>query len=106
MLVSDPGNDSRRYDLNPAKSTTDTSPRAYDAADGILVNGVAPGAVDTAMTREGLDEAARQSFIDQIPLGRKADPQELAGAVVFLASRHATYITGATLNVSGGQLTY
>lgn len=79
--------------------------RTY-AGDGILVNCVAPGAVDTAMMRDGLDEAARRSFIDQIPLGRMADPEELAGAVVFLASQHATYITGATLNVSGGQLTY
>jgi NAD(P)-dependent dehydrogenase (short-subunit alcohol dehydrogenase family) len=79
--------------------------RTY-APDGILVNCVAPGAVDTAMMRDGLDEAARRSFIDQIPLGRMADPEELAGAVVFLASQHATYITGATLNVSGGQLAY
>jgi NAD(P)-dependent dehydrogenase (short-subunit alcohol dehydrogenase family) len=79
--------------------------RTY-APDGILVNCVAPGAVDTAMMRDGLSEAARERFLEQIPLGRMADPAELASAVVFLASQHATYITGATLNVSGGQLTY
>jgi len=46
------------------------------------------------------------AFVDQIPLGRLAKPEDVAGAVVFLASQHAGYITGATLNVSGGQLMY
>jgi NAD(P)-dependent dehydrogenase (short-subunit alcohol dehydrogenase family) len=74
--------------------------------DGILVNCVSPGAVDTPMLRDGMTDEALESFRGQIPLGRFAAPEELAGAVVFLASDHATYITGATLNVSGGQLMY
>lgn len=74
--------------------------------DGILVNCVSPGAVDTPMLRDGMTDAALESFRGQIPLGRFAAPEELAGAVVFLASDHASYITGATLNVSGGQLMY
>jgi NAD(P)-dependent dehydrogenase (short-subunit alcohol dehydrogenase family) len=74
--------------------------------DGILVNCVSPGAVDTPMLRDGMTDAALESFRAQIPLGRFAAPDELAGAVVFLASDHASYITGATLNVSGGQLMY
>jgi NAD(P)-dependent dehydrogenase (short-subunit alcohol dehydrogenase family) len=74
--------------------------------DGILVNCVAPGAVDTPMLRDGMSDEGLESFRAQIPLGRFAAPDELAGAVVFLASDHASYITGATLNVSGGQLTY
>jgi NAD(P)-dependent dehydrogenase (short-subunit alcohol dehydrogenase family) len=74
--------------------------------DGILVNCVAPGAVDTPMLRDGMTAEALESFRAQIPLGRFAAPEELAGAVVFLASDHASYITGATLNVSGGQLMY
>jgi NAD(P)-dependent dehydrogenase (short-subunit alcohol dehydrogenase family) len=74
--------------------------------DGILINCVSPGAVDTPMLRDGMTDEALESFRAQIPLGRFADPEELAGAVVFLASRHASYITGATLNVSGGQLMY
>jgi NAD(P)-dependent dehydrogenase (short-subunit alcohol dehydrogenase family) len=74
--------------------------------DGILVNCVAPGAVDTPMLREGMSDEALESFRAQIPLARFAAPEELAGAVVFLASDHASYITGATLNVSGGQLMY
>jgi NAD(P)-dependent dehydrogenase (short-subunit alcohol dehydrogenase family) len=74
--------------------------------DGILVNCVSPGAVDTPMLREGMTDDALERFRAQIPLGRFAAPDELAGAVVFLASDHASYITGATLNVSGGQLMY
>jgi NAD(P)-dependent dehydrogenase (short-subunit alcohol dehydrogenase family) len=79
--------------------------RTY-GSDGILVNCVSPGAVDTPMLRDGMTDEALESFRAQIPLGRFAAPEELAGAVVFLASDHASYITGATLNVSGGQLMY
>ncbi|MBN9009796.1 MAG: SDR family oxidoreductase, partial [Rhizobiales bacterium] len=46
------------------------------------------------------------STISAIPLGRMAEPSELAGTVLFLASDHAGYITGATINVSGGWLMY
>lgn len=74
--------------------------------DGITVNCVSPGAVESPMLREGMTAEALEEFRRQIPLGRFAEPAELAGAVVFLASRHAGYISGATLNVSGGQLMY
>lgn len=74
--------------------------------DGITVNCVSPGAVDTPMLRDGMTEEALEAFRAQIPLGRFAEPRELAGAVLFLASAHASYITGATINVSGGQLMY
>lgn len=74
--------------------------------DGITVNCVSPGAVDTPMLRDGMTAEALEAFREQIPLGRFAAPAELAGAVVFLASDHASYISGATLNVSGGQLMY
>jgi NAD(P)-dependent dehydrogenase (short-subunit alcohol dehydrogenase family) len=76
------------------------------APDGITVNTVSPGAADTAMMREGSTDEALAGFIRMIPLGRMAQPSELAGIVLFLASDHASYITGATLNVSGGQLMY
>lgn len=79
--------------------------RTY-AKDGITVNTVSPGAVDTAMLRGGLTEEQLQFQIDQIPIGRMAAPADLAGIVVFLASDHASYITGATINVSGGWLMY
>ena len=79
--------------------------RTYAAA-GIRVNAVAPGLVDTAMLRDGLSDPVLQGLIDQVPLGRLASPEEVAPAVVFLTSEHAAYITGATLNISGGWLMY
>jgi len=74
--------------------------------NGIHVNIVAPGLVDTAMLRDDLDAPLLQALVDQVPLGRLASPAEVAPAVVFLASAHAAYITGATLNISGGWLMY
>jgi NAD(P)-dependent dehydrogenase (short-subunit alcohol dehydrogenase family) len=76
------------------------------APDGITVNSVAPGGVDTPMLRSGMTDEQLDAFVATIPLGRLANPAELAGTVVFLASDHASYITGATINVSGGQLMY
>lgn len=76
------------------------------AKDQITVNAVSPGAADTAMMRSGQTDAQLQSQVAQIPLGYMARPDQLAGSVLFLASDHASYITGATLNVSGGWLMY
>jgi NAD(P)-dependent dehydrogenase (short-subunit alcohol dehydrogenase family) len=76
------------------------------AKEKITVNAVSPGAADTAMMRSGMDDAALASTVAQIPLGYMAHPSELAGTVLFLASDHAAYITGATINVSGGWLMY
>lgn len=79
--------------------------RTY-GADGILVNAVSPGPVDTPMLTDGLSRETYDAFLAQVPLGRVAQPSELASVVVFLASDHASYVTGATINVSGGQLMY
>ncbi|MES9904250.1 MAG: 3-oxoacyl-ACP reductase FabG [Sedimenticola sp.] len=68
---------------------------------GITVNAVAPGFIDTDMTRE-LPEEQRKSLLSGIPMGRLGDAEEIAGAVVFLASPGAGYITGETLHVNGG----
>ncbi len=68
---------------------------------GVTVNAVAPGFIDTDMTRE-LPEAQRDALLQNIPLGRLGDPQEIAEAVLFLASPRAGYITGETLHVNGG----
>ena len=76
------------------------------AKEKITVNAVSPGAADTAMMRSGMDDAALAATVAQIPLGYMAAPSELAGTVLFLASDHAGYITGATINVSGGWLMY
>lgn len=76
------------------------------AADKITVNCVSPGAADTPMLRDGLTDEALASFVSMIPLGRMAEPDEVASSVIFLASEQASYITGAVINVSGGQLMY
>ena len=76
------------------------------AKDKITVNAVSPGAADTAMMRSGMTDAALDATVAQIPLGYMAQPSQLVGAVLFLASDHADYITGATINVSGGWLMY
>jgi NAD(P)-dependent dehydrogenase (short-subunit alcohol dehydrogenase family) len=72
----------------------------------ITVNTVSPGLVETPMLTDGLSDEVYESLKRQTPLGRVAEPHELAGTVVFLASRHAGYISGATINVSGGFLMY
>lgn len=68
---------------------------------GITVNTVAPGFIDTDMTKELPDEQ-RDALISQIPLNKLGDPQDIANAVAFLASDEAAYITGETINVNGG----
>ena len=71
------------------------------ATRGITINAVAPGYVETEMTRD-LPEKARQSMIEQIPMGRSANPEDITPVVVFLASREAAYITGQVIQVNGG----
>ena len=68
---------------------------------GITVNAVAPGYVKTAMTDRLTDEQ-RKGLTDQIALGRLGEGDDVAGAVVYLASPAAAYVTGTCLNVSGG----
>ena len=67
----------------------------------ITVNTVAPGFIDTDMTRE-LSEDQKSQLTSQIPLGRLGSADEIAAAVVFLASPSAAYITGETIHVNGG----
>jgi 3-oxoacyl-[acyl-carrier protein] reductase len=67
----------------------------------ITVNCVAPGFIDTDMTR-ALAEAQRTALVGQIPLGRLGVVEDVAGAVVYLASDEASYVTGCTLHVNGG----
>jgi 3-oxoacyl-[acyl-carrier protein] reductase len=67
----------------------------------ITANVVAPGFVQTAMTAE-LGEDRKKQILDAVPLGRYAQPEEIAGVVTFLASPEAAYITGAVVPVDGG----
>ena len=68
---------------------------------GVTVNAVAPGFIDTDMTRS-LPDAAKEALLKQIPLNRLGQVEEIASAVGFLASSNASYITGETINVNGG----
>lgn len=68
---------------------------------GVTVNCVAPGFIDTDMTK-ALPAATKESLLGNIALGRLGRPEEVAAAVVFLASPAASYVTGTTLHVNGG----
>ena len=70
-------------------------------ARGITVNSVAPGFIDTDMT-SGLPEAHKTALLEQVPVKRLGEAEEIAAAVSFLASPLAGYITGETLHVNGG----
>ncbi len=74
--------------------------------DNITFNSIAPGQVRTKMLLTDLDPQVLEAMTRATPLGRIAEPAEIAGLAVFLASRHAGYITGATVNISGGFLMY
>ena len=76
------------------------------APEGIRINAIAPGGVDTHMLTDGQSPEAMKAFMDLIPMGRLAEPKEIAQSVLFLASSASSYITGALINISGGQLMY
>jgi NAD(P)-dependent dehydrogenase (short-subunit alcohol dehydrogenase family) len=73
---------------------------------GICVNCIAPGNIDTPMLMQDLDPNALDSIHRNTPLGRLGRPDEVASVAVFLLSTHASFVSGATLNVSGAFLMY
>jgi NAD(P)-dependent dehydrogenase (short-subunit alcohol dehydrogenase family) len=79
--------------------------RTYGPA-GVNVNSVAPGQIKTPMLLTDLDPAVYERMTKETPLGFVGEPEDIAGVVVFLASTHARYISGATINVSGAFLMY
>lgn len=74
------------------------------ASRGITVNAIAPGFIDTDMTR-ALSDTAKQEILRLIPVGYFGSPEDVAEAVLFLASEKARYITGQVLRVDGGLVT-
>jgi 3-oxoacyl-[acyl-carrier protein] reductase len=74
------------------------------ASRGVTCNAVAPGYIDTAMTADHLPEAQRAKLLEQIPLARIGQADDVANAVAFLAGPEASYITGQVLRVNGGLL--
>ncbi|MBM1222581.1 3-oxoacyl-ACP reductase FabG [Ponticoccus sp. SC2-23] len=79
---------------------------AYEVASrGITVNCVAPGFITTAMT-DKLDDSQKDAILGQVPMARMGEAEEIAAAVLYLASPEAGYVTGATLHVNGGMAMY
>ena len=72
------------------------------ASSGVLANAIAPGFVDTELTRANNDATAISALLERVPVGRLAKPAEVASAVSFLLSPSNTYITGQTIAVDGG----
>ncbi|MEX0347997.1 MAG: 3-oxoacyl-[acyl-carrier-protein] reductase [Paracoccaceae bacterium] len=71
------------------------------ATRGITVNAVSPGFITTAMTEKLTDEQ-KEGLLRKVPAGRMGEPEEIAAAVLYLASPEAAYVTGSTLHVNGG----
>jgi 3-oxoacyl-[acyl-carrier protein] reductase len=101
--------------LNPTSGPYSASKRGVEAftkivakeegVNGIRVNAIAPGVIDTRMAREmlkAMGEKKEKEFWDSIPLGRIGLPEDIGKAVVFLCSEKANYITGEVLHVNGG----
>lgn len=74
------------------------------AADGITVNAVCPGLIDTEMVRATIDDDRTAAYARSFPISRLGTPEEVAELVAFLASDRAAYITGASLDINGGDL--
>lgn len=73
-------------------------------SDGILVNAVAPGVISTPFHDRFTSDEAREGMVSSIPIGREGRPDEIVGAMLFLASSWADYIVGEIIEVNGGQL--
>ncbi len=78
---------------------------AETAEYGITVNAITPGRIDTPMAAK-VSAAVNAEVMKRIPLARLGTPEDVAAAILFLASEEAAYITGATLDVNGGMVTY
>lgn len=101
MRGIDPGSGAVHYSVSKAAVLMLTKCLARDLAPHVRVNAIAPGYTETAF-HAGRTIAEREQITARIPLGRFAQPEEVARAAVFLASEEAGYVTGHTLVLSGG----
>lgn len=75
-----------------------------EAAHGITVNSVCPGLIDTQMVHQTIDEVRMAAYANSFPIPRLGTPEEVADLIAFLASDKAAYITGASVDINGGDL--
>ena len=102
-IIGNPGQ--ANYSASKAGVIALTKTLAKEAAvRGIRVNAVAPGFIETRMT-ENLPAKVKEKFLENIPMGRLGSPEEVADAVMFLASGMSSYMTGQVLVVDGGMVT-
>ena len=73
------------------------------AKDEVLINAVFPSMVETSMLRKNVEKSVLEAIEEKIPLGRIARPKEIASAIEFLVSDKNTYMTGAGIDINGGQ---
>jgi 3-oxoacyl-[acyl-carrier protein] reductase len=95
----------RRFLYSTTKAGVNGMTRALAvelALSGVLVNAVAPGFVNTELTKQNNSEEAISQILASIPVGRLAEPKEIAEVVAFLSSQRNNYITGQTIFVDGG----
>jgi len=92
------------YEVSKAGMVAMTRHLAYHyAKNNICVNAIAPGSIDTDLPKS-MSPEARQKLKDIVPLKRLGEPEEVGSLSLFLASDHSNYITGATINITGGSL--
>jgi 3-oxoacyl-[acyl-carrier protein] reductase len=90
------------YGASKAAAHALTKSMARELAPAIRVNAVAPGHIDTPRTNSRRDEAKRARQLAETPMGRYGVPEDVAGAVIYLASPAAQWVTGTVINVAGG----
>jgi len=101
-LVGNPGQANYSASKAGLIGLTKTTAKEF-ASRNITVNAIAPGYIETEMT-VNLPEAAKQAFLDNIPMNKPGTPGDVAGTAVFLASDDASYITGQVICVDGGMV--
>jgi 7-alpha-hydroxysteroid dehydrogenase len=92
------------YGASKAAAHALTKSMARELAPGIRVNAVAPGHIDTPRTNSRRDETKRARQLAETPMGRYGTPKDVAGAVIYLASPAAQWVTGAVINLAGGMI--
>jgi glucose 1-dehydrogenase len=103
-LLATGGHVQPHYNASKAGLDLLTKALAYEmAADGVRVNAIAPGVIETPLTQHSLgDDTTAEWIVSCVPVGRVGRPEDIAGVAAFLASDDAEYVTGISVPVDGG----